>query len=83
VNINNNNFTQLPASCKEWTHIKKLWMENNKLTDLPDMSEWSLLEKFFINGNKLTKIPDSIEGCKGITDFYCNENQLNEFPKGI
>jgi Leucine-rich repeat (LRR) protein len=62
------------------TALKSIYMENNLLTSLPDLSQCSALEILSLSGNQFTQFPSSILAVDSMQMLNIANNQLATVP---
>ena len=64
--------------------MEKLFLENNKLTNLPkSIFELTSLEILSLENNKLTDLPESIFKLINLEKLFLENNQLTDLPESI
>ena len=57
--------------------LKYLYLNNNKLTSIPDsISKMKSLKYLYLSNNNLTSIPDSISNLKSLKTLYLENNSI-------
>lgn len=70
----------IPATIGNLSHLKQLYLENNKLSGLipPSIGKLSLLETLSLNGNRLSgRIPDSMGNLQRLIQLNLAKNRLS------
>lgn len=68
------------APTAENTTIKSIYMENNQLTSLPDLSLCSALEILSLSNNKFTQFPSSVLALDGLQMLNIANNEIESVP---
>ena len=63
-------------------HIDELWLDKNKIDNLPEDEIGKLNNLTFLNlsENLLKAIPDEIQGLSKVTHLYLNDNLIPYLP---
>ena len=75
INVSNKNLTDIPP-LNRFTNLKKLYCDNNQLTQLPQLN--SSLEILNCSNNRLTQLPQLNSY---LQDLRCYNNQLTQLPE--
>lgn len=60
LNISDNNLSKMPSSVSELTGLSKIYMQNNKIKELPDLSKLKNLFELNASYNELDNIDDRV-----------------------
>ena len=81
LDIHCNQLEEFPKSIFKLTHLKKLYLDNNKISIIPDdIGELKSLVDLSLSGNVLTNVPHSIRKLKSLKNLGLERNELKEFP---
>lgn len=69
---------QKMAAISKLTTLENLEMQNNKLTQLPELSQLTNLRFLGVAGNKLTDV-SGVKNMTGLTGLEVNSNQITDF----
>ena len=76
--------TQIPDEVFELTHLEKLDLSNNQLTNFPDsLTNLSNLTELNLRRNQLTNLPESLGNLSNLTILDLKENRLDRLPNSL
>ena len=75
INVSNKNLTDIPP-LNRFTNLKKLYCDNNQLTQLPQLN--SSLEILNCSNNRLTQLPQLNSSLEILN---CSNNRLTQLPQ--
>jgi Leucine-rich repeat (LRR) protein len=76
VNLSGRDIKILPPFLCELTHIKFLYLSNNKLIFIPEIGKLVKLEELSLEKNEITLIPESFFNLKALKVLTLNNNPL-------
>ena len=81
--VNDTIFT-LPNNIGNWTEMASLYLEWNRISQLPEsFTEMAGLQSFYINNNVLVTLPDSIGTLESLYFLDLGYNQIESIPESI
>eukprot|EP00741_Cyanophora_paradoxa_P004866 tig00000841_g4721.t1 len=85
LDLGYNKLTRIPgAELAKLTNLEKLWLTNNRLTDLPpEIGRLTALRWLNVNDNRLTALPPEIGRLANLQTLYVGDNQLTALPPEI
>ncbi|XP_013397949.1 malignant fibrous histiocytoma-amplified sequence 1 homolog [Lingula anatina] len=79
-----NAFTTFPIALCDLTNLEKLYLGNNKLSDIPvDITRMKGLREFWLSHNAFTTFPMALCGLTNLEELYLSNNQLSDIPVDI
>ena len=74
----------LPTSIQKLNRLKVLYLDGNKLTELPvEIGDLKELWFLSVTNNQLVGLPSSIQKLNRLRELYLDENKLTELPAEI
>ena len=84
LNLSGLGLTTIPPEVFELTNLKQLFLDSNKLTDLPqNVGQLTNLKVLSLSGNRLTTLPPELFELSGITGLWLDNNSLTAFPPDL
>ena len=80
VNGSSNGSTSVEGFSSCSNVLDSLYLENNLLSDLPDMSALTSLDTLSLAGNKFSSFPSAVMGFTGLKILSLSNNDLTEVP---
>lgn len=80
VNGSSNGSTSVEGFSSCSNVLDSLYLENNMLSDLPDMSALTSLDTLSLAGNKFSTFPSAVLGFTGLKILSMSNNDLSEVP---
>ena len=82
--MRDNQLVGLPTSIQKLTKLAVLYLNGNKLTELPaEISDLRELRELGVNNNQLVGLPTSVHRLTKLEELYLSENKLTELPAEI
>ena len=82
--MNFNQLVGLPTSIQRLTELERLYLDGNKLTELPaEIGDLKDLRWLWVNFNQLVGLPTSIQRLTKLEFLYLDRNKLTELPTEI
>lgn len=84
IDISFNSFESLPlnSSNHNLTKLSKLYVNNNKLTSLPDIRK-SRLSQLDLSNNDFTAVPESVFRMRYLETLNLSDNKLTSLPREV
>lgn len=74
----------VPKFIPNLTFLNSLWLNDNKLTNLPyDFDNLAKLKVLSLSGNKFKELPESIGNLSELDNLYLDGNELESLPESI
>ncbi len=84
LNLNYNNFIEIPKPIGSLSALKELKMEDNDIRKFPEfITGLKNLEALSLDSNKIKTIPSSIENLKTLQELDLSSNPLTTLPESI
>lgn len=83
IELNNNNFTEIPKELLTSPNLKYLYMNNNQLNKFPEGVSNSNLEQLSIYSNKFTTFPIWIYQLTKLQTLNISDNYIKSIPEEI
>jgi len=83
VNLDRNNLKTFPEELLPLVNLKWLRLNENRLSDLPDLSAMAKLRRIYLRGNEFAAVPQTLEKLPSLTDIDLSENPLTEVPEWL
>lgn len=80
VNLDRNRLEVFPAELASLTGLKWLRLNDNRLSDLPDLGALVNLRRLYLRGNRFTAVPETLKDLPSLTDVDLSDNPLAEIP---
>jgi len=81
LDIHNNQLKEFPEAILKFSHLKKLYLDNNNIPIIPDeISELKSLVDLSMVGNILIYVPQTIKKLRNLKNLGLDRNELKEFP---
>ena len=80
VNLDRNALETFPSELTRLTGLKWLRLNDNALTELPDLKALSKLRRIYLKGNRLTAVPETLKDLPELTDVDLSGNPIAEIP---
>ena len=84
LDLSGNELTQLPAGIGQLSGLRKLYLQNCRLTSLPEDLVGAGccvdLREIWLEHNRLTSLPVDWSGARRLVSLHCGWNQLTCFP---
>ena len=82
--VSYNQLVGLPTSIQRLTKLERLYLNGNKLTELPaEISDFRELRELSMSNNQLVGLPTSIQRLIKLKRLYLSGNKLTELPAEI
>lgn len=79
VNLSHNKLINLPSELFALPLLRRLFLENNQIRVLPDMSRCQALETLDVRNNLLAAVPLGLSACPNLQTFDAEKNKLKDF----
>ena len=76
LNLTNRGLKELPPFIASLTHLKFLYLDNNRLIFVPEIGKLVLLEEISIENNELTLIPEAFNHLRNLKLLNLSKNHL-------
>jgi leucine-rich repeat protein SHOC2 len=76
LNLSSRDITMLPPLICELTHLKFMYLNDNKLIFIPEIGQLVRLEELSLENNELTLIPESFENLRALKSLNLCNNPL-------
>ncbi|KAA0147323.1 hypothetical protein FNF27_08023 [Cafeteria roenbergensis] len=84
LNLGNNAISALPAAIGDLASLRRLWVEDNCLGELPDeVCRLEKLELLEASGNAIVRLPASIGSLLSLKELSVEGNRITELPAGL
>lgn len=83
LNVRQNALESLPGSVGRLPALEGLFLQENKLVELPDLAGCSALRGINANQNKLRGFPAGMCKCTAMEGIYADFNEIAELPEQI
>jgi len=70
--------TEVPKELENLTQLRKLYLWNNKLTDVKGLEKFTKLERLNLSGNQLTELPKGLEKLTQLRSLHLGSNKLTD-----
>ncbi len=80
VNLDRNRLEVFPAELASLTGLKWLRLNDNRLSELPDLGALVNLRRLYLRGNRFTAVPETLKDLPSLTDVDLSDNPLAEIP---
>ncbi|UCE14035.1 MAG: hypothetical protein JSV04_02380 [Candidatus Heimdallarchaeota archaeon] len=82
LRLNNNLFSEVPPRVYKIRQLRKLWLNNNQLTKIPDIPSGYLQNLWFLNleSNLLSSLPKSLKQLPNLRDLRLSGNLFEAYP---
>lgn len=80
VNLDRNRLEVFPAELASLTGLKWLRLNDNRLSELPDLGALVNLRRIYLRGNRFTAVPATLKDLPSLTDVDLSDNPLAEIP---
>ena len=70
--------TEVPKELENLTQLRKLYLWNNKLTDVKSLKKFTKLERLNLSGNQLTELPKGLEKLTKLRALHLGDNKLTD-----
>ena len=80
LNLDRNAFETLPPEIASLTGLKWLRLNENRLSELPDLSALANLRRIYLRGNRFTSVPATLQNLPALTDIELSDNPIAEIP---
>ncbi|MHA1975761.1 MAG: hypothetical protein ACW98I_02540 [Candidatus Hodarchaeales archaeon] len=71
---------RVPEEIGELVEIEKLYLRENRLEKMPDLSSLKLLQELDLSYNQLKELPDTLGDIPTLTNLILNDNRLKKIP---
>lgn len=79
INLNDNKIMLIPAELVSLPNLRRLFLANNKIKMIPDMSGSVNLEVLDVRQNALSGVPMGIGQCQKLAVFDAEKNKIKDF----
>ncbi|MGB0461462.1 MAG: leucine-rich repeat domain-containing protein [Flavobacteriales bacterium] len=84
IDLTKKRLRSLPAELTEWTELREIILDRNKLTRIDeDLSSWAFLERFSAVSNALEAFPASAIAWTGLKELDLGDNAIDSIPLDI
>lgn len=80
VNLDRNRLETFPAELAALTGLKWLRLNDNRLSELPDLGALVNLRRIYLRGNRFAAVPETLKDLPSLTDVDLSDNPLAEIP---
>ena len=80
VNLDRNELETFPPELAGLTGLKWLRLNDNSLSDLPDLSALKGLRRIYLRGNNFAYVPETLKDLPSLTDIDLSLNPIVEIP---
>lgn len=80
VNLDRNRLEAMPGELASLTGLKWLRLNENRLSDLGDLSQLKRLRRIYLRANRFTAVPETLKDLPQLTDIDLSENPISEIP---
>ena len=84
IDLTKKRLRTFPADLTEWTELREVILDRNKLTRIDeDLSGWALLERFSAVSNSLEAFPASAMAWTALRELDLGDNAIDSIPLDI
>ena len=83
VNLDRNALEAFPPELAALTGLKWLRLNDNRLSDLPDLSALKNLRRIYLRGNRFQYVPETLRDLPSLTDIDLSLNPIVEIPEWL
>lgn len=83
LNLDRNALETLPSEIRSLTGLKWLRLNENRLSELPDISALSQLRRIYLRGNRFSAVPETLKNLPALTDIELSDNPIPEIPEWL
>lgn len=80
VNLDRNEFREVPQEILACTKLKWLRLNGNRLESLPDLGGLKDLRRIYLKNNKFAAVPEALKALDNLTDLELSGNPITEVP---
>lgn len=80
LNLDRNAFETLPPEIPALVGLKWLRLNENRLSELPDLSALANLRRIYLRGNRFSSVPETLKDLPALTDIELSDNPISEIP---
>ena len=80
VNLDRNEFREVPQEVLACTKLKWLRLNGNRLESLPDLGGLKDLRRIYLKNNKFAAVPEALKALDNLTDLELSGNPITEVP---
>ena len=78
INVSENKLVTVPAEVLQLPNLRRLYLHNNLIKALPDISGCEKLETLLIQNNRLTEVPNGIGSLQMLKGFDAERNKIRD-----
>lgn len=82
INLDRNEIANLDG-VEQFTELKWLRLNENKLSSLPDLKSLKSLRRIYLRGNAFKEVPETLKDLPSLTDVDLSGNPVKEIPEWL
>lgn len=82
INLDRNALANIDG-VEEFTQLKWLRLNDNKLSTLPDLKDLTSLSRIYLRGNSFKEVPETLKSLPSLTDIDISGNPVTAIPEWL